>query len=257
MAAIMMPQQIDNCIKEMCGDAVSQTVAALSAKYGFDLEDANRFIDASELKIVHKRGPSPKTTEASPKGKGKVKSEDKPKRPKTGYLLYADEVRSEVKDSLTAALEDGDKLKPQDVVRGIAAKWKAENQSVRDDWKSKAKTPVTSDDEESNEEEPKKEEPNEEEPKKEEPKKKESKKEEPKKEEPNEEEPKKEEPKKKESKKEEPKEAPKSPVITKKEVKTPSAPKKASKKASGSKPAVVKLEDLGEEIVSISDSDSD
>jgi len=232
MAAIMMPQQIDNCIKEMCGDAVSQTVAALSAKYGFDLEDANRFIDASELKIVHKRGPSPKTTEASPKGKGKVKSEDKPKRPKTGYLLYADEVRSEVKDSLTAALEDGDKLKPQDVVRGIAAKWKAENQSVRDDWKSKAKTPVTSDDEESNEEEPKKEEPKEEEPKKE-------------------------EPKKKESKKEEPKEAPKSPVITKKEVKTPSAPKKASKKASGSKPAVVKLEDLGEEIVSISDSDSD
>ena len=232
MAAIMMPQQIDNCIKEMCGDAVSQTVAALSAKYGFDLEDANRFIDASELKIVHKRGPSPKTTEASPKGKGKVKSEDKPKRPKTGYLLYADEVRSEVKDSLTAALEDGDKLKPQDVVRGIAAKWKAENQSVRDDWKSKAKTPVTSDDEDSKEEEPKKEEPNEEEPKKE-------------------------EPKKKESKKEEPKEAPKSPVITKKEVKTPSAPKKASKKASGSKPAVVKLEDLGEEIVSISDSDSD
>ena len=232
MAAIMMPQQIDNCIKEMCGDAVSQTVAALSAKYGFDLEDANRFIDASELKIVHKRGPSPKTTEASPKGKGKVKSEDKPKRPKTGYLLYADEVRSEVKDSLTAALEDGDKLKPQDVVRGIAAKWKAENQSVRDDWKSKAKTPVASDDEESNEEESKEEEPNEEEPKKE-------------------------EPKKKESKKEEPKEAPKSPVITKKEVKTPSAPKKASKKASGSKPAVVKLEDLGEEIVSISDSDSD
>ena len=143
-----MPQQIDSAIKEMCGDAMSQTVTALAEKYGFDVDEANRFLDTSALKIVRKRGPSPKTTpEPSPKGKAKVKSDDKPKRSKTGYLLYADEVRAEVKETLISELEEDEKLKPQDVVKAIAAKWKAVDQSVRDEWNAKAKTPVTSDDE--------------------------------------------------------------------------------------------------------------
>ena len=44
-------------------------------------------------------------------------------------------------------LQDGEKLKPQDVVKAIAARWKEEDQSVRDEWNAKAKTPATSDDE--------------------------------------------------------------------------------------------------------------
>ena len=144
----MMPQAIDAAIKEMCGDAMTQAVAALADKYGFDVDDANRFLDTSALKLVRKRGPSPKTSpEPSPRGKAKAKSEDKPKRGKTGYLLYADEVRAEVKASLTAELEEGEKLKPQDTVRAIAARWKEEDQEVRDEWNTKSKTPATSDDE--------------------------------------------------------------------------------------------------------------
>ena len=150
-ATIMMPQQIDAAIREMCSDAMSQTVSALSEKYGFDAEEANRFLASDTLKIVRKRGPavSPKTEKpkSSPRG-GKKADGDKPKtkRGKTGYLLYADEVRPEVKGELTAALEDGEKLKPQDVVKAIAARWKAEDQEVRDEWNAKAKTPATSDD---------------------------------------------------------------------------------------------------------------
>ena len=72
---------------------------------------------------------------------------DKPKRGKTGYLLYADEVRDEVKAVLLANLGDDEKLKPQDVVKAIAVKWKAEDEDVRAGWNAKAKTPVTSDDE--------------------------------------------------------------------------------------------------------------
>ena len=146
-ATIMMPPQIDAAIKEMCGEATSQAVAALAEKYGFDAEEANRFLATDDLKIVRKRGPptSPKAT----KPKTKKDKEDKPKvkRSKTGYLLYADEVRAEVKSSLTAELGEDEKLKPQEIVKAIAVMWKAVDQEVRDEWNAKAKTPVTSDDE--------------------------------------------------------------------------------------------------------------
>jgi hypothetical protein len=147
-ATIMMPTQIESAIREMCTDAMSQAVAALAEKYGFDAEEANRFLTNSEVKIVRKRGPSPKKEkEGKKESKAKEDKSDKPKRGKTGYLLYADEVRAEVKAELEAELGEDDKLKPQDVVKGIAARWKAEDQEVRDEWNAKAKTPVTSDDE--------------------------------------------------------------------------------------------------------------
>lgn len=151
-ATIMMPQQIDAAIKEMCADAMGQAVAALAEKYGFDAEEANRFLDSDELKIVRKRGPvaSPKSEKPKTKKAAKADKADKadtPKRAKTGYLLYADEVRDEVKASLTSELEDGEKLKACEVVKAIAAQWKAEDQEVRDEWNAKAKTPATSDEE--------------------------------------------------------------------------------------------------------------
>ena len=155
-ATIMMPQQIDAAIREMCSDAMSQAVAALAEKYSFDAEEANRFLAADMIKIVRKRGPaaSPKEekSKSSPRG-GKADKADKPKRAKTGYLLYADEVRPEIKAELTAELEEGEKLKPQEVVKSIAARWKAEDQDVRDEWNAKAKTPATSEDEVSSAEE--------------------------------------------------------------------------------------------------------
>ena len=147
-ATIMMPQQIELAIREMCSDAMSQAVAALADKYGFDLEEANRFLAEADVKIVRKRGPSPKPDKESKKDtKKEAKSKtDKPKRGKTGYLLYADEVRAEVKAELLAELSEDEKLKPQDVVKAIAARWKAEEEDVRAEWNAKAKTPATSDD---------------------------------------------------------------------------------------------------------------
>ena len=70
-----------------------------------------------------------------------------PTRGKTGYLLYGDEIRAEVRTQMESELGEDDKLKPQDVVKAIAARWKAEDQAVRDEWNAKAKTPETSDDE--------------------------------------------------------------------------------------------------------------
>ena len=147
-----MPQQIDTAIREMCSDAMSQAVAVLAEKYGFDAEEANRFLASDSLKIVRKRGPMASPKDEKPKTKKAVKANkadkaDKPKRAKTGYLLYADEVRAETKAELISELGEDEKLQPQEVVKAIAAKWKEEDQEVRDEWNAKAKTPVTSDEE--------------------------------------------------------------------------------------------------------------
>ena len=140
-ATIMMPNQIESAIRDMCADAMSQAVAALAEKYGFDAEEANRFLSSSDVKIVRKRGPSPKKeTDAKKESKAKADKTDKPKRGKTGYLLYADEVRAEVKAELEAALAEGEKLKPQDVVKAIAARWKDEDEETRAEWNVKATT---------------------------------------------------------------------------------------------------------------------
>ena len=146
-ATIMMPQAFDQALREMCGDAISQAVAALAEKYKFDLEDATRFLEIDSMKLVRKRGPSPKRTEDKPKKATKAKKEkdeNKPKRATTGYLNYSKDVRAAVKEELTAALEDDEKLKPQDVVKEIAVRWKALDQEARDEWNEKAKTPATS-----------------------------------------------------------------------------------------------------------------
>ena len=154
-ATIMMPQAFDQALREMCGDAISQAVAALAEKYKFDLEDATRFLELDSMKLVRKRGPSPKKTEEKPEKATKAKKEkatkakkekdeNKPKRAPTGYLNYSKDVRAAVKAELTAALEDDEKLKPQDVVKEIALRWKALDQETRDEWNEKAKTPATS-----------------------------------------------------------------------------------------------------------------
>tara|TARA_X000000950_G_scaffold287900_1_gene402238 strand:+ start:295 stop:753 length:459 start_codon:yes stop_codon:yes gene_type:complete len=142
----MMPQQIDAAIREMCSETMAQTVAALAEKYGFDVDEANRFLDTETIKIVRKRGPSPKkekeTKSSTKSSKAKKETADdtpKTKRGKTGYLLYADDMRAEIKKTLISQLEDGEKLKPQAVVVAIAAAWKEEEPAVRDEWNAKAK----------------------------------------------------------------------------------------------------------------------
>ena len=134
---IQMPNAIEASIYEMVQDARTQVVGALAKKYGFDLEEATRFLVDSELKIVRKRGPSPKTTDK--KATKAAAKEDKPKRAKTGYLLYADEVRAEVRAELEAELEDGQKLAATEVVKAIAARWKDEDKETQEEYKARAK----------------------------------------------------------------------------------------------------------------------
>jgi len=83
----------------------------------------------------------------------KVKKEKKEKKPvdpnkpkkTSGYLIYSNSVRAEVKEQLIAGGGEG---KPKEVVQAIAAKWKDLGDEEKAVWNEKAKTPPASEDEE-------------------------------------------------------------------------------------------------------------
>jgi len=157
----MMPQEFDQAIKAMCGDAVAQAISTLAEKYGVDAEEASRVVNLDALKIVRKRGPSPKRAEEKSVAKSKKATKanaDEPEKPKvkrgpTGYILYAGSVRPDVRAEMEAELvEEGVKLKPQDVVKAIAVRWKALTEAERGEWNTKAKTPEVSEGEQADNE---------------------------------------------------------------------------------------------------------
>ena len=83
------------------------------------------------------------------KGGKKEKKEKKPvdpNKPKktSGYLIYSNSVRAEVKEQLIAGGGEG---KPKEVVQAIAAKWKELGDEGKAVWNEKAKTPPASEDE--------------------------------------------------------------------------------------------------------------
>ena len=145
MTTITMPRELDSAIQQISDQAKASCVVALAERYGFDPEEAHRFLaETSGVKLVKKRGPAPKPKAAkaakAPKAaKGSGDETEKPKRRLTGYLLFSAEERPEVKAELTEALEPETKLAPQAVVKALAARWKALEQEERDSWNEVAK----------------------------------------------------------------------------------------------------------------------
>jgi len=133
-ASIQMPVAIDSAIKEMCADAMTQTISALAEKYGFDVEEATRHLNLDELKLARKRGPSPKKAEDKKESKkagkkatkkDKDSGDDKPKvkRAPTGYLMFCNEHRAAVKVELEKELKEGEKYQAKDAVTKLAVMW--------------------------------------------------------------------------------------------------------------------------------------
>ena len=69
----------------------------------------------------------------------KEKDPSKPKRAATGYLLFSAEIRPEIREELTQALDEDEKLKPQAVVQAIAVRWKALEPHEKEEWNARAK----------------------------------------------------------------------------------------------------------------------
>ena len=65
--------------------------------------------------------------------------EDRPKRAKTGYFLFSDDVRDRVKEDLTADLAEGEKLTSQATFSAIAALWREQDKETKEEWQARAK----------------------------------------------------------------------------------------------------------------------
>jgi hypothetical protein len=81
-------------------------------------------------------------TDDKPKKKAKKEKkadsdDDKPKKKRTsGYILYSNSTRDEVKEAMTV---DGEKPKNPDIMRELAKNWKALSEEEQEVWKAKAK----------------------------------------------------------------------------------------------------------------------
>ena len=81
-----------------------------------------------------------KTEKAKGKDKAKSAADDEPKKKRAAnaYLVWANANRAEVKAQMLDELEEGEKLKPTDVTKQLAANWKALSDEVKAEWKAKA-----------------------------------------------------------------------------------------------------------------------
>ena len=153
MSSIAINQTVEAALLKMMTSNAEDIVSKLASKYGFDPQEALQLTIPQEIvkkEVVHRKSKDDsisKSTKTKSKGKSK---EDKPKKAKTGYLLFSDHVRADVRQELEllsmkdlqAQLsldEEPKKLEPKHVVRGIAAKWAEQDGEEKDEWKDLAK----------------------------------------------------------------------------------------------------------------------
>ena len=141
MANLDIPSALSTAIDQLNTQTRMACADALATKYGFDPTEAKRFLASSEG--------SPSKSKGKTKGKAKVVEASADgvvpkKRPQTGYLLFASEMRPTVKSEMIAELDEGSKVKPQEVVKELAVRWKALTAEEQGEWKDRAKTPPAS-----------------------------------------------------------------------------------------------------------------
>ena len=91
-------------------------------------------VDVSEPKPTKK---SKKVKDEDDKPKKAKDDNDKPKKKRTsGYILYSNAHRDEVKESLT---EGDEKPKNTDIMKKLAENWKLLGDDEREKWNTKAK----------------------------------------------------------------------------------------------------------------------
>ena len=66
------------------------------------------------------------------------------KKKQSGYIMFCNSIRAEVKAELEAELAEGEKLKPADTMSQLAKRWKALSEEKKAEWNEAAKTPENS-----------------------------------------------------------------------------------------------------------------
>lgn len=128
MTTIEIPASLQTALSTVTNAAVSQAIAELAEKYGFDAEEAGRDMKIPEVSF--KSGKSKKGF--------KKNGEPKKKRGTTGYLIFSKEQREEVKKLMEAELGESEKLQPKLVVKRLAELWKQLTGAEQAVWNKKA-----------------------------------------------------------------------------------------------------------------------
>ena len=88
--------------------------------------------------LADKDDSSPVESGPTAKKPKKVADPDKPKKKRTsGYIIYSNAHREEVKEQLTGA--EGEKPKNTDIMRKLAENWKQLEDADKETWNAKAK----------------------------------------------------------------------------------------------------------------------
>ena len=66
------------------------------------------------------------------------------KKKQSGYIMFCNSIRAEVKAELEAELAEGEKLKPADTMSQLAKRWKALSDDEKAEWNEAANTPENS-----------------------------------------------------------------------------------------------------------------
>ncbi len=96
-----------------------------------------------ETKKVEKK-PAKKETKKVEKASEANTSTAPVKKKQSGYIMFCNSIRAEVKAELEAELADGEKLKPADTMSQLAKRWKALSEEEKAEWNEAAKTPENS-----------------------------------------------------------------------------------------------------------------
>ena len=159
MSTMMINASTESAILSMLASQQERLLTTLAEKYGFDEEEARETL--GEFTSVTRKEVKPRKPKESkelpkeqpkPKGKGKSKAtkdaverdpvEEKPKKAKTGYLLFCDAARSSARSRLESQCYrhggPDDKVLAKHVVTLLASAWKDLTPQDQDMWKQRA-----------------------------------------------------------------------------------------------------------------------
>ena len=145
MAKFELKNIIDRGLMNIKSEHMTFCAKALSEKYGFDFDDAIRFLDLNNSSLDKKQATNKKPTE-EPKNnpteqpsKQKVDIPDDKELKKAALKMYAKTIREDVRLELTQSLDEDEVVKTEDVNKIIKQKWKHLDESVKMEWIEKVK----------------------------------------------------------------------------------------------------------------------
>ena len=159
-------------VSDIMNEHISECTKSLSEKYSFNYEEAMEYlasirenknkketkkvdkevVEVKETKKVDKEVVEVKETKKvdkvkESKSKGKKeddkqdkKEQDKKERKKstTGYLQFSSSNRVSVRSELESKLGEGEKVKPQEILKILGERWKELTEEERKEWNDKA-----------------------------------------------------------------------------------------------------------------------